>query len=103
MNSSLNNKRRRRYYARETFLDKVFAFFSAISSLLLTFLSGICDFFARPETALVIKGACVIGALIVIIGAAGGLESGALVFSAAMIRIFGSLAAACLIFKAMGE
>ena len=103
MNSSLNNKRRRRYYARETFLDKVFAFFSAIASLLLTFLSGICDFFARPETALVIKGACVIGALIVIIGAVGGLESGALVFSAAMIRIFGSLAAACLIFKVMGE
>ena len=103
MNSSLNNKRRRRYYARESFLDKLFAFMSALAALLLTALESIHEFFSRPEIALVIKGVCIIGALSVIVGAVGGIENGTLMLADAIIRIFASLAVGCLIFKAIGE
>lgn len=103
MNSSLENKRRRRYYTQETFLDKIFSFFSALTASVLTLLESACEFFSRPEIALVIRGICIFGALAIIVGAVGGIESGTLLLSVAMIRILGALAAACVIFKAVGD
>ena len=103
MNSSLNNKRRRRYYTQETALDKTVAFLSMIFSGSLAFLESVCEFLGRPGITLIIKGVCIFGVLAIIIGAVGGLEAGTLLFSAAMIRIFGSLAASCVIFKAIGD
>lgn len=103
MNSSLNNRRNRRYYTKESFLDKTVAFLHSVFAWIMFLLESIYNFFSRPETVPVIKAACALVVLVVIVGTVGQIESRTILFGEAIVRILGALAVACVVFKAIGD
>ncbi len=99
MNSTINLNNRT--YRENT--STVKAVCANVICIMLSFLDGVLELLSRPLVSLFIKGSMTVITLVVILGAAGGIEAGTLTFAQALIRIVGSCGITLLVFKGISE
>ncbi len=101
MNSTINYKSRT--YRDETLGDKIVGAGTSVLCAVLTFFDVMFEFLTRPVVSFFVKSATLACALVIILGAAGGIEAGTVTFASAAIRILATTAASFLVFKGVSE